>query len=404
MTTRPRSGRRLIALTTAGLLVGCAGGASELPAPARLPPSASRGSGIDPGAGPSGAGTLLAYGAITGHTPLAGGSGAPPSGPSRDERNRDNQTEPQMQRESERGDALESQIEEELRRQETLLREIDTEEGASEAAAPKSQAEVPSLSERADPRAAPAAPVDRDLPMAIFDKKKIRVPKGAWGDNERELQVVQRSLDADRDGKPEQIRFYDEHSGQLLRKEQDRDYDGAIDTWQHYENGALVARELDTNGDSRPDVWERYRNGRMTSREVDRDHDGVRDAFYSYDGDSLVEERHDADNDGAMDLVVQYRGRLRVRVEEDRDHDGRMDRWTTYQPVDGKEQVVHIERDSDGSGKPDVFEDYTMIDGKSVLARRDEDKNGDGTIDITSIYENGKLVRREISDPTLVPL
>jgi hypothetical protein len=39
-----------------------------------------------------------------------------------------------------------------------------------------------------------------------------------------------------------------------------------------------------------------------------------------------------------------------------------------------------------------------------VLARREEDKNGDGNIDITSIYENGRLKTREISDPSLVPL
>jgi hypothetical protein len=35
---------------------------------------------------------------------------------------------------------------------------------------------------------------------------------------------------------------------------------------------------------------------------------------------------------------------------------------------------------------------------------REEDVTGDGKIDITSIYENGKLVRREIADPSLVPL
>ncbi len=29
---------------------------------------------------------------------------------------------------------------------------------------------------------------------------------------------------------------------------------------------------------------------------------------------------------------------------------------------------------------------------------------GDGSIDITSIFENGRLVRREISDPALIPL
>jgi hypothetical protein len=30
--------------------------------------------------------------------------------------------------------------------------------------------------------------------------------------------------------------------------------------------------------------------------------------------------------------------------------------------------------------------------------------NGDGEIDVVSIYESGKLVRREISDPALVEL
>ena len=66
---------------------------------------------------------------------------------------------------------------------------------------------------------------------------------------------------------------------------------------------------------------------------------------------------------------------------------------------------MRVEKDTDGSGKADVIEIYsTSTRGKSVLARREEDRNGDGTPDITSIYENGKLVRREISDPALVPL
>jgi hypothetical protein len=105
-----------------------------------------------------------------------------------------------------------------------------------------------------------------------------------------------------------------------------------------------------------------------------------------------------------MDLVVRYRDRLRVSAEEDRDRDGRLDSWTTYQDVDGAELVDRIERDTDGSGEADLFETYVAIDGKAVLVRREEDKDGDGSIDITSIYENGRLVRREISDPALIPL
>ena len=43
--------------------------------------------------------------------------------------------------------------------------------------------------------------------------------------------------------------------------------------------------------------------------------------------------------------------------------------------------------------------DYTAI-----LVKREEDKNGDGNVDVTSIYKDGKLVKREITDPSLVPL
>ena len=81
-----------------------------------------------------------------------------------------------------------------------------------------------------------------------------------------------------------------------------------------------------------------------------------------------------------------------------------MDSWTTYRVVGGEEVIARIERDTNADGVPDVFEVFSAKDGVPVLARREEDKNGDGSIDVTSIYENGKLVRREISDPTLVPL
>ena len=74
--------------------------------------------------------------------------------------------------------------------------------------------------------------------------------------------------------------------------------------------------------------------------------------------------------------------------------------------VDGhtKEVALIERRDTDGNGKVDLIERYTEVDGSATLARREEDKNGDGEMDIKSIYENGKLVKREISDPSLVPL
>ena len=71
---------------------------------------------------------------------------------------------------------------------------------------------------------------------------------------------------------------------------------------------------------------------------------------------------------------------------------------------DGVEMIARIEKDETGDGKPNVFETYKPVNGEAVLAKREEDKNGDGAIDVTSIYEKGKLVRREIADPNMVPL
>ncbi|NNL66222.1 MAG: hypothetical protein HKP30_08270 [Myxococcales bacterium] len=348
-----------------------------------------------------GAGAMLIYGAVTGNVPLGGGGVG--SGP-RSEREREADLESQIEDEVQRQASLETEIEAELRRQEELLASIEQDEALKnvldEEAAPELSAEE--LAEQADTRAAPLAPKDRDLPEYIFDTDTVNVPKGQWG-NRRAIQATRRSLDADRDGKPEEIRYFDEQ-GAYVRKEEDRDYDGTIDAWSTFRGGDLVTRELDANGDGARDVFEHYAQGRMTRREIDRNHDGKRDAFYDYQNDSLLAERHDTDYDGNVDFRVTYRERRRVSSEEDADKNGQIDTWTTYAPDGDQDAVARIERDQVGDGRPDTFESYARKDGKTVLTKREEDKNGDGAIDIVSIYENGKLVRREISDPAMMPL
>jgi hypothetical protein len=353
-----------------------------------------------------GAGTLLLYAAATGHVPLSGGAPSSPRDSRDDEEIREEELEEELDRELgrelERSDALEQQIEAELERQEKLLDEMAAEREAG-TSPPETPSDGRDLASRADPRSAPAAPEDRVLPLAIFDKEERSIGEGEWG-NDSELLVIARTLDADEDGHPEQVRYFDAQPGAFLRKEQDRDYDGRLDSWSSYEDGALVRRELDENGDGTPDAFEEYADGLMTSREVDRNHDGTRDAFYTYQGDSLTLQRHDSDDDGQIDLVVRFEDRRRVRLDEDRDRDGRFDQWTQYGVAGDEEVVTRVERDSSGDGNPDVFESYEAVEGETLLAKREEDKDGDGRIDITSIYRNGKLVRREISDPDLVPL
>ncbi|MGE4652134.1 MAG: hypothetical protein AAEJ53_14700 [Myxococcota bacterium] len=352
-----------------------------------------------------GAGTLLVYAAVTGEVPLVGGSDPAPRDPENEKR-REREMEEQIASDPrQRGGELADEIEAELARQEDLLREIESEESATrtERQAP---VEAPTVDARAggtSSRAAPRAPVAPDLPRPLFEERKIRVPRGAFG-NERELRVIELSVDADRDGFPELLRYLDPASDELIRSEQDSDYDGRIDIWQDYASGVLLARRVDRDGDGRADLWEEYEDGFATSRKLDQDGNGRVNAYYQWRDGSLVVEQHDVDGDGEMNRIARYQDRLLVRDEEDLDGDGSMDRLTTYASVAGEEVAVRIERDSNSDGKMDLIEIYAAVSGPRTLLRREEDRDSDGQMDITSIYEKGRLVRREISDPALVPL
>lgn len=290
--------------------------------------------------------------------------------------------------------ANESSLEAELRRQQELLDQMEAGRRPLPEIDPLTQYGVPEV----DPRVAPSAPVDRELPVAIFEVSKVRIPAGTWS-NAHDLRVERRALDADTDGMPELLRFLDLESGYLIRQEEDRNFDGVTDAWTDYEWGVPVRRVLDSNDDGNPDTWEVYESGRAVSREIDRDDDGVRDALYRYEGGSLVQERHDANNDGRVDLNITLKNRLRVRAEEDQDKDGRIDTWITYSTFGGDEIVVRIERDRHGRGFADTFEIFEAMDGKATLTRMDEDVNGDQQIDVRSIYRKGKLIRREVHNP-----
>lgn len=254
-----------------------------------------------------------------------------------------------------------------------------------------------------DPRTAPEAPEQRELPVAIFDETKVTIPAGEWG-NAEPLRVLQRFLDADGDGKPELLRFISRDSDFLLHQEEDRDYDGRLDATSSFEWGELKRRRVDDDGDGNSDGWEEYQRGRMTRREVDRDRDGTRDVFYEYEGNQLVSERHDANNDGKIDREVLYKDRIRHSATDDTNYDGQIDTWYTYALRDGKEIITRIERDKQGRGKPDVFEVFVSEGGKAKLVRREEDHDGDGTADLVSVFRDGRLVRRELSKPDLRPL
>jgi hypothetical protein len=390
-----------LALLLALGALGCAagGGTGTEPAAARgattvldaTAPAAARAG--DPPAAPAQAppasaadrpGRLLIYSAITGHQPLddpAAAANDPGRTPA--------------EREVARAAAIEAEIADELERQEALA--VEEQAGRHAPPAPTPPADDPSRLE------APAAPADRDLPEGLFAVETVVIPRGEW-QNARELEVVRRTLDADRDGRPEEIRYSDPETGALLRAEQDLDYDGAIDAWKTYADGRLSVRVLDADGDGRSDTWERYEEGRAAQVTVDRDRDGVRDLFLRYRGGELAERLEDANGDGTIDRVVGYERKRRVKSEEDLSFNGSMDTWTRYAVVDDREVVTRVARDSKDEGKADVFESYETSGGVTQLVRREEDLNRDGRVDVVSVYEKGRLVQRAISDEALAPL
>jgi hypothetical protein len=335
-------------------------------------------------------GRLLIYSAITGHVPLRDKAYDPA----------DRYRSP-AEREAARARSLEAEIEEELERQERLSVEETGRAGAAAQAAP---APAPSAAGAEQvPFDAPPAPELRVLPDRLFDSEDVAIAPGTW-QNRETIYTVRKSLDIDDDGSPEEVRYVDAASGEVIRVEQDLDFDGALDAWTSYEKGHVAIRALDSNGDGTPDVWERYADGRMDARAVDSDADGVRDTFYRYEDGQLASKSTDQNNDGSADKVESFANGHRVRSEEDRTHDGQMDTWTTFGVLDGREVVTRVERDTRGSGRPDLIEIYETVGKETRLARREEDVNGDGTIDVVSTYQDGKLVQRAISDEALSPL
>jgi antitoxin component YwqK of YwqJK toxin-antitoxin module len=285
---------------------------------------------------------------------------------------------------------LENEIEEELKRQEDLLASISKQETANKSI--RSEQDRWSASQDSgDPLDAPQAPYERQIPESIFDTERRQ---------EGKQQQLVKTLDADRDGRPEIEMVFDARSGALLTRSDDTDYDGQLDAVNRYEHGKIIERIEDTNGDGEPDRWITYENERGSRMEVDRNFDGTPDAFYVYANGTLIYEEQDTDGDGKIDRRVEFVDRHRSVELEDRDHDGKLESQTFY---DKKEIPVRTEQDTNGDSKTDVWEFYEGKDpAKMVLVRKEEDVNADGKVDITSYYEKGKLTRKEVEDPDLL--
>lgn len=333
------------------------------------------------------------YGFITGDVPFETGAGtrgppgrgrAPGGGPGPD-----SVLDQELEDELSRQDALEDEIESELKRQEELLASISKHEEINASVQREQQARA--VESSSDPMAAPRPPYERKLPDSIFDTTRSKE-----GRKER----ITKTLDADRDGRPELEMVFDADSGELMTRSEDTNYDGVLDAVHRYEGGVVVERIEDTNHDGKPDRWTTYENEVGTRAEVDRNFDGIPDAFYVYESGRLSYEEHDTNQDGKVDRRVEFENGKRAVEIEDRNHNGKMDFWTFY---DADGIPVRTQQDVNEDGQPETWEFYEGDDpSRIVLTRKEEDVNADGKVDIISYYKKGKLARKEVSDPDLL--
>ncbi len=150
-------------------------------------------------------------------------------------------------------------------------------------------------------------------------------------------------------------------------------------------DGTILARYFFPVGSDRPVL-----------REDDTDGDRKPDRWIAYEGDARSEIYEAGASDRpALRLVFSESGTRVARVEIDDDSDGHPERILHYQD----ERVSGEARDTNGDGRLDTFD---RIDSAGRVAMREEDIDGDGAIDVRSVYEAGRLIRRELSRPELL--
>jgi hypothetical protein len=163
-------------------------------------------------------------------------------------------------------------------------------------------------------------------------------------------------------------------SGSPFKNVEVRDINGDSipDLWIYYNPlrpGEVVRQEESTRGDGIVDTWSYFKQGKLVRREVDTKGAGSTDTFYYYEDEKLVREERDEKGTGKVTVRTLYQNGRRARVEKDTNGGGKLDTWVHY----------------------DVSADQEMV------LKEERDLNGDGVVDMWSYFENGRLLRRDLS-------
>jgi hypothetical protein len=148
--------------------------------------------------------------------------------------------------------------------------------------------------------------------------------------------------------------------------------DGLPDLWIYYSPlrpGEVVRQEEATHWDGRVDSWSYFKDGKLVRRDLDTKGRGMADTVYYYENDKITKEERDERGTGQVSFRAIYQNGRRAKLEEDTQGTGKLDRWIYFDTSQGGE----------------------------IVLKEEQDLNADGLIDVWAYYENGRLVRRDVS-------
>ena len=243
----------------------------------------------------------------------------------------------QIQSEQTKDKLLEAKIEEELERQRKLEAQL------------LNSPESPQQNHAGSPASAPSPP-DRtvstggmkDGSSTVASLSKKETPSKSASSPFKNVEV----RDVNGDGVPDLWIYYSPlRSSEIVRQEEASRFDGRVDTWSYFKEGRLVRREVDTKGK------------------------GAADTFYYYENNEIVREERDENGNGDVSFRAMYQNGRRAKIEEATSGRGKIDHW------------LYFDSSKDGE----------------IVLKEERDLNGDGVVDLWAYYEDGRLVRRDVS-------
>ena len=135
--------------------------------------------------------------------------------------------------------------------------------------------------------------------------------------------------DSDGDGRPDEYWIF--RNGILIQQARDRNYDGQLDAWDHYNsNSQRLISTADDNFDGKIDMWWYYTNGILASSSQDTDFNSTPDVTYFYQHELCIRGDWTPNGTNIVTLRQSFRNGVITTEQRDTNWDGSFDVTTDY--------------------------------------------------------------------------